>query len=89
MDDVEARLALLEAHIENLIERVYDLEGKGQRGRQAKPILVKEEGICGLDPESDSATCPYASIYRKQKGCKGTACVAAASTYYANYRREH
>lgn len=86
MSDTEA--LMLEARLASLEQRVHELERGKSRGRQAKPILVSAEGICGLEPAIDSATCPYASIYRKQKGCKGAACVLAASTYYENYRRE-
>ena len=57
-------------------------------GRKAKKLLVSEAGVCGIDPTRDSATCPDASLYRRQKGCKGTACVGLASEYYKNYRQE-
>jgi hypothetical protein len=76
--DIETRVAALEARVESL---------EGERpGRRRQPIVVSAEGVCGLDPQRDSATCPDASIYRRQKGCKGTACQQAASDYYANYR---
>jgi hypothetical protein len=74
----EARLASLEA-------RVDRLEG-GRSGRKALPILVTEENVCGIDPDSDSTTCPHASIYRHQKGCRGVACVEKTSAYYKEYR---
>lgn len=84
MDDelVQARLQLLEAHVENLIERVHELETKPRAGRKAKPILVKAEGVCGVDPDRESSTCPDASLYRSNSGCKGDACRAKAKTYY-------
>jgi len=79
MTDIETRLASLEARVETL-------EG-GRSGRRAKPILVSIEGVCGVDPLGDSATCTDASLYRRQKGCKGTACKQKSSEYYANYRK--
>jgi hypothetical protein len=80
-DDTEARLTALEA-------RVTDLETRRKGGRPRKPIVVSAEGVCGVDPERDSSTCPDASIYRRQKGCLGTACTAIASEYYATYRNK-
>jgi len=78
--EIEQRVARLESLVEEL---------RGQRpGRKGKPILVSVEGVCGVDPDSDSASCPHASLHRRQKGCKGTACVQAASEYYANYRKK-
>ena len=65
--EVEARLAALEA--------------KGARGRQARPLLISAEGVCGLDPDRDSAECPDASLYRRKQGCKGTACKQMATDY--------
>ena len=69
---VEARLALLE---------------RERPGRKALPIVVSEQGVCGVDPESDSAVCPHASLYRRQKGCLGDHCVAISDEYYANRRK--
>jgi hypothetical protein len=79
-ESVETRLARLE-------ERVATLEGS-RPGRKGKPILVKVRGVCGVDPESDSSSCPHASVYRRQQGCQGDACVAASSTYYKQYRAD-
>lgn len=89
--DLEAGAKLYEAHVENLIERVYDLEKRTERrgGRKGKPILVSAEGVCGVDPERDSSNCSDAGIYRRQLGCQGKACMAAASEYYATYRRNN
>ena len=69
---VEARLALLE---------------RERPGRKAMPIVVSEEHVCGVDPDSDSAECPHASLYRRQKGCLGDACVKINDEYYANRRK--
>ena len=75
------------ARLNALEERVAALEG-GRPGRKRRPILVQEEGVCGVDPEINSETCPHASIYRRQKGCLGTACVNKATAYYAGYKRQ-
>ena len=75
---IEARLASLEARVESL---------EAERpGRKRIPIVVKADGICGVDPERDAATCEDASLYRRQQGCKGTACKRIASEYWAEYR---
>lgn len=79
MTDVETRLTTLEAKVEAL-------EG-GRSGRKGLPILVSVENICGVDPAMDSSICPYASIYRRQKGCMGTACKQKSSDYYSTYRK--
>lgn len=76
--DLKLRLTALE-------ERVESLE-KGRSGRRGKPILVSIEGICGVDPKRDSSECPDASLYRRQKGCKGTGCLLKSSEYYQDYR---
>jgi hypothetical protein len=77
-DDLNLRVTRLEAEVESL---------KQQRpGRKRKPILVSIEGVCGIDPARDSETCPDATLYRRQKGCKGHACLAKASDYYSDYR---
>jgi hypothetical protein len=78
LTEVETRLTALE-------ERVESLE-KGRSGRRAKPILVSHTGICGVDPHRDSSECPDASLYRRQKGCKGTACLAKSAEYFKDYR---
>lgn len=76
---IEARFAALEARIETL---------EGERpGRKRLPIVVKVDDVCGIDPERDSASCDDASLYRRQQGCKGTACKREASEYWAMYRR--
>ena len=75
---VETRLASLEARVESLEAH--------RPGRKALPIVISQEGVCGVDPESDSASCPHASLWRRQKGCQGTSCVNVAAEYYADYR---
>lgn len=75
----------LALRVRNLEQRVEALE-KGRSGRRGKPILVTEEGVCGVDPERDSQTCSDASLYRRQKGCLGTACKQKSAEYYAEYR---
>ena len=67
--------------------RVEALEAK-RPGRKGLPILAREEGVCGVDPERDSSSCPDASLWRRQKGCLGTGCVQAAAEYFDNYRKE-
>lgn len=74
-DDLVERVAALEARVDRM-----EKERKG--GRPAKPILVKEEGVCGVEPAIDSATCPYATLYRRRQGCEGVACHLASSEYY-------
>lgn len=76
----DARIARLEA-------RVATLEG-GRPGRKPKPIVVSEEHVCGIDPDRESETCPDASLYRHQKGCKGDRCVQINTEYYERYRRK-
>lgn len=76
--DIETRLMVLEAKVEAL-------EG-GRSGRKPLPIIVSIDGICGADPSIDSSTCPHASLYRRQKGCKGEACKRESSEYYSKYR---
>jgi hypothetical protein len=74
---------------DNLVERVTALEARLDKiekerkgGRPAKPILVKSEGVCGVEPGIDSATCPYATLYRRRQGCEGLACQRASAEYY-------
>jgi hypothetical protein len=77
---------------EQLDERVSVLEDKvdfllkGRPGRRYLPVTVSEKGVCGVDPTRDSATCEDASLWRKSKGCRGTACTTKATEYFANYR---
>jgi hypothetical protein len=76
--DQEARIKRLEAQVENL--------SSTRPGRKRMPIVVSHQGVCGVDPKMDSAACPYASVYRRQQGCLGDACMRASSTYYREYR---
>jgi len=75
----------LEARVASLEGRVAALEGE-RPGRKALPIVVSERGVCGVDPESDSTTCPHASLYRRRKGCLGVGCTQKSSEYYDEYR---
>jgi hypothetical protein len=68
------------------LEKRIDALEKERSGRKGKPILVSEAGICGLEPAIDSATCPFASLYRRNQGCQGDACKAKASKYYSDRR---
>lgn len=76
--ELEQRVTALEEQVELLL--------KGRPGRQLRPIVCSQEGVCGIDPDRDSASCEDASLWRKSKGCKGTACQAISSEYYRNYR---
>jgi hypothetical protein len=80
-------MSSMEARVTRLEEQVTHLLG-GRPGRKPKPIVVSETGVCGIDPERDSTTCGDASLYRFQKGCKGTKCEAINTEYYDTYRRE-
>lgn len=64
------------------------LEGE-RPGRKALPIVVSEEHVCGVDPETDSTVCPHASLYRRRKGCLGDACQRKSDEYYEEYRASH
>jgi hypothetical protein len=75
---LEARVAALEARVESL--------EAGRSGRRRLPIVVKEEGVCGVDPRRDSGTCLDGSLYRRQQGCLGVACKKEASNYWATQR---
>ena len=64
------------AEFSRMEQRVEALEA-ARPGRKARPMLVlRQEGVCSLDPERDSNTCPDgdASIFRYQVGCHGYAC---------------
>jgi hypothetical protein len=72
------RLSALEQHVESLL--------KGRPGRKKLPIVRSESGVCGVDPNMDSTKCPHASVYRRQQGCMGDACMRASSEYHKEYR---
>lgn len=86
-DDLTQRVSQLEHTAEAHEQRITSLE-KERPGRKPVPILVSEEGVCGIDPERDSKTCPDASIYRAQQKCKGTACTKIYREYYADRRSD-
>jgi hypothetical protein len=75
---VEERFAALEARI--------DFLEKERPGRRMKPNITSKPGVCGINPEQDSKTCPDASIYRYQQGCQGAKCGQINRDYYAEYR---
>jgi hypothetical protein len=91
MDRYEEILAWsqeLEETVEDLKARIDVLEQRGRAGRKPKPLLSKDAGTCGIDPDSDDKTCASASVYRYQQGCRGAACVDVNQTYYAQYREK-
>jgi hypothetical protein len=64
----------LQQDVGELRTRIATLESE-RPGRKPKPLLaIKEADVCAIDPDSDSTTCPYSSIYRYQSGCWGTRC---------------
>lgn len=75
----------VEDRISALEKRVEFLE-KERPGRRMRPNVTSQTGVCGIVPERDSATCPDASIYRYQQGCRGESCVKIHKDYYADYR---
>jgi hypothetical protein len=77
-DGLEDRITSLEQTIAHLLTE--------RPGRKPKPVLVSELGVCGLDPDCDSAECTSSSLYRRQKGCLGDACRTKSATYYQHYR---
>lgn len=77
--DLGARLAAVEEQVGFLL--------KGRPGRKYLPIVASEEHVCGVDPSRDSKKCKDASLWRRNKGCKGDACVAVSTKYYQDYRK--
>lgn len=80
LDAIEARLDAVETEVE--------LIKASRPGKKAKPLVKSEIGVCGLDPTRDSAQCEEATIYRYQKGCRGTRCVEINRQYYQEYREK-
>jgi len=78
-DDLRMELAALKARVETL--------EKARPGRKPLPIVISKEHVCGVDPVSDSTKCPHASLYRRQMGCLGDACVTKSDSYYAARRK--
>lgn len=78
---------ILGRRVSDLEKRVDALEN-AKPGRRGVPITVSEKGVCGIDPTCDSATCEKASVYRWQKGCRGTACEKEYKGYYSMYRKK-
>lgn len=79
-DELDQRVTALEEQVTFLL--------KSRPGRQLKPIVVSEAGICGIDPERDSHNCPDSSLWRRSKGCKGYSCLQISSQYYKDYRKK-
>lgn len=73
------RIAALEEQVSFLL--------KGRPGRKYLPILVSEPHVCGVDPTRDPKACQDASLWRRNKGCQGDACMQKSSEYYKTYRK--
>src|SRR4249919_2133601 len=74
--------------VDALTKRVDALEAS-RPGRKAKPMLyLKQHGVCALDAERDSTTCPDASIFRYQQGCHGHACRAVQHASYVRRKNK-
>lgn len=72
----------LQREVIALTKRVQTLESE-RPGRKPKPLVaVRERGVCAIDPDRDSTTCPDASIYRYQMGCHGERCRAKQHDAY-------
>lgn len=76
-----------EERLDALEKRVAFLE-KERPGRRMRPNMTSTPGVCGLDPDVDSAACANASIYRYQQGCLGEKCVKINREYYTEYREK-
>jgi hypothetical protein len=79
---LEEQVEYLMLQVGLLTARLNQMENKRKGGRPSKKLLVKAEGVCGLDPERDSASCPDASLYRRRQGCGGEACRRISADYY-------
>lgn len=79
--DLETRLTAVEEKVGFLM--------KERPGRKYLPVVAKEKGVCGVDPSRDSKTCQDASLWRRNNGCLGDACVAESTKYYKNYREKN
>ena len=56
-------------------------------GRKAKPLIaLRQDGVCAVSPDINSAGCPDASIFRYQQGCHGTACKLKQHAAYERRR---
>jgi hypothetical protein len=72
----------LQQEVTALKVRVRSLEGE-RPGRKPMPMLAtKQRDVCAVDPGSDSARCPYYSLYRYQHGCLGIRCRAKQHEAY-------
>ena len=67
-------IKLLQRDVGDLKVRVKSLESE-RPGRKPLPLVVfKQRDVCSIEPDSNSAVCPYASVYRYQHGCHGILC---------------
>lgn len=78
--DLQTRLSAVEEKVNFLL--------RGRPGRKYLPILVSEKHVCGVDPNRDSKKCKDASLWRRNQGCEGDACVAVSTKYYQDYREK-
>ena len=76
------QMAMMVAEVGELKRTIQRMEASRKGGRPSKALLVKEAGVCSIDPDRDPADCPDASLYRRRQGCQGDACVKASSEYY-------
>lgn len=79
-DELDQRVSTLEEQVNFLL--------KSRPGRQLKPVVRSEVGVCGIDPDRDSIDCPDSSLWRRSKGCKGYSCLQISSQYYKDYRKK-
>jgi hypothetical protein len=78
--DLHRRITALEQQVEQL--------QSNRPGRKRVPIVVSSRGVCGIDPDRNSERCPDATVYRRQQGCMGEACMKVSSEYYKKIRSE-
>ncbi len=88
LDRIIERLDYIESRLAEIGDDVETIKSH-KPGRKGKPILTSEVGVCGLDPTCDSSKCDDATIYRYQKGCRGTRCVEINRDYYSDYRAKN
>ena len=87
-DEIRQSNDELAEEISDLKQRISVMEQRTRAGRRPKPLVVKDAGVCCIDPEGSDTDCPHASVYRHQQGCRGAACVSVNQEYYAQYREK-